>query len=263
MNANTIAADLLSAATGLPDMQAEVLDVVADVVGGMADMRLSHTPGVGTVLEFPRNKAWSEVITAMRHPRFIWSGSRGAHYVQHTADQRVPRNNLDEIAATIAREIPGVRVSVVVRSGRVASVAEREAERKERAEARQERFKGYSASAEGRSGAARGAARSIMGRWYLGQPILVGHHSERRARRDRERVDELMQKSVGEYRKSEHWQSRAAGSKAHAERREAPGVIMRRIVGKEKELRDVRRKMQGSPGHNAAGRPAILKPSES
>ncbi|WP_132290495.1 DUF3560 domain-containing protein [Kribbella sp. VKM Ac-2568] len=40
----------------------------------------------------------------------------------------------------------------------------------------------------------RAARRQISDHIPLGQPILVGHHSERRHRRDIERMDRLMQR---------------------------------------------------------------------
>lgn len=263
MNINTITDALLSEAPDMPDWAEDVLEAVTEAVAGIADMELSHTPGVGTVLEFPYNKAWGAAVSDMRYPRFVWSDTRGAYYIQHTTNQRVPLHDLDSLAAVIEKTIPGVRVSVEVRPGTVASVAEQEAARKARAEARQERYSGYAEGAAQKAEAADKRGRNISRRFEFGQPVLVGHHSERGARRDRERIDQLSEKSHVESKKSEHWTARAAGSEAHSERREAPDVVQRRIVEKERELREIRRSMVGSPGHNrTTGEPMIVKPSE-
>lgn len=43
----------------------------------------------------------------------------------------------------------------------------------------------------------------------MGQPILVGHHSEKRHRRDLDKIANEMRKSIDENRKAEYYQSRA------------------------------------------------------
>lgn len=73
----------------------------------------------------------------------------------------------------------------------------------ERREARIERLR---ARAEGKASAAQaafGTARRIGGAIPFGQPILVGHHSERRARRDAERIDRSMRRGVEAHREAE------------------------------------------------------------
>ena len=44
----------------------------------------------------------------------------------------------------------------------------------------------------------------------LGQPILVGHHSEKRARKDAERIENGMRKAVKAWETSKYWTDRAA-----------------------------------------------------
>lgn len=75
----------------------------------------------------------------------------------------------------------------------------------ERKEARIERYEGYSENAEARASAAYGKASSILSVIPPGQPILVGHHSERRHRRDLAKADNAMRKSVEESKKSEYY----------------------------------------------------------
>lgn len=75
--------------------------------------------------------------------------------------------------------------------------------------ARAEKFEGYSENAAVRSEVAHKKANSIMSMIPPGQPILVGHHSERRHRRDLERIDSGMRKSIEESKKSEHYSHKA------------------------------------------------------
>ena len=75
--------------------------------------------------------------------------------------------------------------------------------------ARIERYEGYSENAAARSESAFNKVHSISSMIPPGQPILVGHHSERRHRRDLERMDSGMRKGVEESKKSEYYADRA------------------------------------------------------
>ncbi|WP_143760198.1 DUF3560 domain-containing protein, partial [Colwellia marinimaniae] len=59
----------------------------------------------------------------------------------------------------------------------------------ERAEERADRFEDYSDKRADDAAAARNAVQAIGQRFEFGQPILVGHHSERKARKDAERME--------------------------------------------------------------------------
>ena len=55
------------------------------------------------------------------------------------------------------------------------------------------------------------SARSIGSHIPLGQPILIGHHSEKRHRRDIERIDSNMRKSCESAKMADHHRNKAAG----------------------------------------------------
>lgn len=122
------------------------------------------------------------------------------------------------------------------------SFAERMEEIKERAEARSERFAGYAENAERRSDAAFEKSRALLEPIPPGQPILVGHHSERRHRRTLERADNAMRKSVEETDKAKRWKGRAAASARAAGPRDV-GFMHRRLKEAEAELRLIRRNL--------------------
>ncbi|WP_257829889.1 DUF3560 domain-containing protein [Burkholderia glumae] len=71
----------------------------------------------------------------------------------------------------------------------------------------------------------------------LGQPILVGHHSEGRHRRDLARMDASIRQALTLWDKSEYWQRRARAAIAHAQYKERPDVRHRRIKRLEADLR--------------------------
>lgn len=99
----------------------------------------------------------------------------------------------------------------------------------ERAVERAERFEGYSDRRRADAESAAAAVKQIADGIPFGQPILVGHHSERKARKDKERIDSGMSKAVKNWRTSEYWAARAEDVIHHADYREKPGVRERRV----------------------------------
>lgn len=111
----------------------------------------------------------------------------------------------------------------------------------ERAEDRAERFEGYSERRAEDAERAHSAVEAIAGNIPLGQPILVGHHSERHARRDAEKIENGMRRAVKAWETSKYWVERARGALAHAKYKELPGVRARRIKGLEADVRRIER----------------------
>lgn len=107
----------------------------------------------------------------------------------------------------------------------------------ERAEQRAERFSEYSENRTADAAEANQKADRIASLRPMGQPILVGHHSEGRARRDLERVQENTRKAVKFWDQAEYWKRRAAAAVRHASYKSEPAVRARRIKELEKQLR--------------------------
>lgn len=107
----------------------------------------------------------------------------------------------------------------------------------ERAEERAERFEDYSDARRQDAEQAHKAVSAIADNIPLGQPILVGHHSEKHARREAEKIENGMRKAVNMWKTSQYWKDRAAGALAHAKYKERPDVRARRIKTLEAELR--------------------------
>lgn len=114
----------------------------------------------------------------------------------------------------------------------------------ERAEERAERFDEYSEKRANDAESARKAVAAIADNIPLGQPILIGHHSERHARKDAERIQNGMRRAVKAWETSQYWTQRAAGAIAHAKYKERPDVRARRIKGLEADLRKVQKGKQ-------------------
>jgi hypothetical protein len=69
---------------------------------------------------------------------------------------------------------------------------------RERRQARAERLNAWAAKREARSDAALAGVDRLAGMIPLGQPILLGHHSQRRAERDRDRIRRGMSAGVAD-----------------------------------------------------------------
>ncbi|ATG38109.1 hypothetical protein PhaeoP23_03956 (plasmid) [Phaeobacter piscinae] len=87
------------------------------------------------------------------------------------------------------------------------------------------------------------AARDISQRFEFGQPILIGHHSERKARKDKERMDNALSNAAKAHDAIGYWQYRAEGVERHANYKNDPKVRARRIKTLLAELRDLQRRL--------------------
>ena len=110
-----------------------------------------------------------------------------------------------------------------------------------RAEQRAERFEDYQEKRANDAERAHKAVDAIADGIPFRQPILVGHHSERHARKDAERIENGMRKAVKMWETSEYWKHRAAGAIRHAKYKELPGVRHRRIKTIEADQRKQQR----------------------
>lgn len=73
------------------------------------------------------------------------------------------------------------------------------------------------------------AAAAIAERFEGGQPILIGHHSERKARKDAEKIDAHNQKAAQAHDAVGYWLYRATAVERHANAKNSPRVRAGRI----------------------------------
>jgi hypothetical protein len=216
---------------------------------------ITHTRADGTLLEgsVEHDGVWEIVC----HHGFRSSRNIGL-YIQQSRDKQAKHWHING-AAQALREA-GWTVETDINEDVRRTFAEAEAERVERAEARTERFQEYAGNAASRSQAAYKGVRAIGDGIPMGQPILVGHHSERRARRDVERMDSGMRKSIEEDKKSSYYAERAAASGSYEEFRKSPGRTLRRLDKHRAELRGVERWLRGESnnGYTRALTPATV-----
>jgi hypothetical protein len=99
----------------------------------------------------------------------------------------------------------------------------------ERAEQRAERFAGYQENRAKDSAQAYEESQSLAAMVPMGQPILIGHHSQRKAEKNAERIESTMKRAVKMWDCSEYWESRIKGVLSNVKYKERTDVRLRRI----------------------------------
>ena len=113
----------------------------------------------------------------------------------------------------------------------------------ERAEAKAERLADLSSKRASESRSFADYAHQIGERFAFGQPILVGHHSERKARKDAERMERATEKAANAFKAAEHWQWQAKSIIHHANHLRQAGTRARRIKKLMAEIRKHQRRL--------------------
>lgn len=104
---------------------------------------------------------------------------------------------------------------------------ERKSDYEDKQDAKEERYSNAADNARGRSDAAYKAAKSVTDNIPFGQPILVGHHSEKADRNRRDRAHNNFGKSIAEGNKADYYAAKAAavGTDAGGIKTEDPDAI--------------------------------------
>ncbi|MEU5497936.1 DUF3560 domain-containing protein [Streptomyces griseofuscus] len=200
-------------------------------------LTITHTRADGTLLEGSRKH--DGVWEIVRPIGFRSSRNLGALYIRNSRDREADRLRINR-AVKALREA-GWEVTVDIDETQRRSFKEAEAERLERAENRAERHSDYAGRAAARSDARHKAALGALDGIEPGQPILVGHHSERRHRRAIERSDNNMRASIEEHGKAQYHSDRAEAAAKYEARRYDPNRTRRRLEKLNAELRQQER----------------------
>jgi hypothetical protein len=135
--------------------------------------------------------------------------------------------------------------------------AERVEATQQRAEERAERMEQRAEAAQAEANARRAASDAITDLIPFGQPILVGHHSEKRHRRDLERSDNHVRAACEALDKRDHYRRRAEAARATAAGAQYsdPGFLTRRIREAEAEERHWLHRLDGKHYAHSDPRP--------
>ena len=99
----------------------------------------------------------------------------------------------------------------------------------ERAELKAERLINLAEKRATQSFGYQAAAHRISERFEAGQPILIGHHSQRKAERDKKAMERNMNKAVETSQAVNYWTYRAAGVLHHADHKNNSRTVQNRI----------------------------------
>ncbi|WP_082558541.1 DUF3560 domain-containing protein [Kitasatospora sp. MBT66] len=212
-------------------------------------IEITHTRREGTLITgSARGDGSAEILKLREYGRtlrqgFRWSRNLDCWYLPHSRDHAAYTPNLELLAQRLRDA--GLDATLTVDNADRRSFAEAEQDREERAADRADRFGGYADNAARNSTAAWKSAHAISERFEFGQPILVGHHSEGRARRDRERMDTSMRKSISEGDRAQHWADRQKAAANYERFRKDPGRTLRRLDKLRADLRAVEKWARG------------------
>lgn len=223
-------------------------------------IKITHTRREGTLIEgTSRGDGSAEILRLREYGRtqrqpFRWSGNLDCWYLPHSRDHATYTPSLERLAQRLREK--GFEVTLTVNNADRRSFSEAEEEREEKAEDRADRFGGYAANAAQSSEAAHRKSHDISERFAFGQPILVGHHSERRARRDHARMDDAMRKSISDSDRAAHWTGRAQAAANYQQFKKDPGRTLRRLDKLRADFRAVEKWQRGQPAKGFSRNPA-------
>lgn len=203
---------------------------------------ITHTHQDGTLVDGTDRSDGSAPI--LKACRFRWFPSLGMWGIPQSRDRLAKRHQIDSAATQL--RAAGFAVTVEIDETVRRDFATAEAERYERADRRADLMTERAANAAARSKAAHVRAHSLADAIPFGQPILVGHHSEGRHRRDLDRIHNLHGRGFEEGRKAEHYERRAESAERTRAHRESIPATLRRIERLEAEQRQLERRRDGS-----------------
>jgi hypothetical protein len=170
------------------------------------------------------SKPEQEIINKLKSAGFRWSRRQQIWYAKGWPYQV---NLLNEIA-DYGGEV-----------GEKKSFAKKMEEKVERAEARAERFEDLAERTEQKGRELHEEAHQMASVIPFGQPILVGHHSERSDRNYRDRIHNKFGKAFETLEKAEYFENRAEAAAKFEEKTFDTGRTLRRIERLHKIVRSI------------------------
>lgn len=211
----------------------------------MADIEITHTRADGTLLDGSRKG--DGVFEILRPYGFKWFRSLGLLGMPRSRDKQAWKSRIN--AAAEALREAGHEVTVTIDEDVRRSFADAEQDRYDRAEDRADRYEERASKTQQAADAAWETTRK-MGEVMQGEPVKLGHHSEKRHRRDLERVHTLAHRAIDDGKKAQHLADRAEASARYEAHRKNPGRTLRRL---DKLRADLRRIEKWQRGESAGG----------
>ena len=214
----------------------------------MDALTITHTPEEGTLIEGTAKGDGS--APALKANRWRWGRSIGAWYVPHSRDTAPKRHVIDATATALREAGFTVAVEVEDRQRPTAQVeADKIARQAQRVAALETKADRKEAKAEAADRRVEDAHRRLP---PFGEPIKVGHHSERRHRRDADRAWNTLGKSVEAHRDADRAAQRAQAAASTTAGRYSPVTVANRIDKLQAEIRATDRSLDGYTAHRGS-----------
>ena len=208
--------------------------------GTGAELLIEHSAD-GTLLH-GTSRGDRELIGLVKGQGFRWSRNLDAWFLPRAWSEPTRLGRVQALAAQL-----GQRLQVDVDEATPARTAgEREAETQERAAARADRLEGRAEKAHAEAQAQFAAEDQARDHIPFGQPILVGHHSQRRHERTVEKANRHFERGLDAQRTAREAEAGAERARLTAAGGESKVTTGNRIERLEAELRDIRRRLEGT-----------------
>ena len=212
---------------------------------------ITHTRADGTLIDGSRKGDGVYEILRGLGGNWRYFPSIGRVGIGQSRDRAAQAWKIERAAEAL--RAAGHEVTVEIDDTTARPFADAEAERYERAGARAERHAGLAEARQADADARWNAERAILDFIPPGQPILVGHHSERGHRRALERADAHMRAGLEAIGKRDYHEQRAETAAAYQRHRESVPVTLRRIRTLEADARRFERELAGRADYVSDG----------
>lgn len=182
------------------------------------DITATYSPEDNKLRLYPSARLDAETYERVKAAGFVWAPKQGLFVAPKWTTKR------EDLCLELAGEIEAEEMTLA-----------------ERAQMKAERLDNLAEKKARQASAFQRAAHDISERFYMGQPILVGHHSERKARKDKERMDLAQRKAIESQEAAGYWLYKAEGVERHANYKNDPRTRARRIETLLAELREIQR----------------------
>jgi len=222
----------------------------------MSTLTISHDADDGTVVRGTQRGDGSR--TVLRTYGLKWGSQLGAWYLPNSRARSANRQVVDALAGALGAAGFGVDVAVAD-----VSIADAEQARARLSADRAERLRSRAQRQRGRAQDRSAAAHSVLDAIPPGQPILVGHHSEGRHRRDLARADRAMRDAVEAHAAADAAAPGADAAERSQQHRYTLPSIGRRLDGLRADAASLERRISGTASPLAAPPPATTSNASS
>lgn len=184
----------------------------------MTSFTATYSPEDNKIRIYASSRLDPETYAQVKEAGFKWAPKQELFVAPRWTPQR------EDLAIELAGEIEAEEMTLA-----------------ERAAMKAERLEGLADKRHAQANAFARRADELSQAFYMGQPILVGHHSERGARKTQERMHSAMTAAVKAEKAAGYWLGRASSAEHYASRKSDPRVRANRIKTLLAELRDFQR----------------------